>query len=43
MEERTYQISTPEEYAHYRFVFFAASAPILRIQNIQLLGPSYAR
>jgi hypothetical protein len=38
MQERTFQISDPDEYPHYRFVFRAANTSILRIEDIQLLG-----
>jgi hypothetical protein len=38
MEERAFRISGPMEYAHYRFVFHATSSPVIRIENIQLLG-----
>jgi hypothetical protein len=37
-EERTFWISKPGKYAHYRFVFRAANSSVLRIQDIQLLG-----
>jgi hypothetical protein len=37
-EVRIFRISDPGEYTHYRFVFFAANFPILRIQDIWLLG-----
>jgi hypothetical protein len=37
MEERAFRISSPKDYAHYRFVFFATNSSVLRIQNIQLL------
>jgi hypothetical protein len=38
METRTFRISDPGEYAHYRFVFLTAGSPILRLRDIWLLG-----
>jgi hypothetical protein len=38
MQERTFQISDPGEYAHYRFVFRAANSSVLRVEDIQLFG-----